>query len=114
VHTLNYRGVVQWHLTIHFHKAFIESQKQQTADPIEGLCVLLSLYLPLVSNSYGNLGRVTPLSAENRDAGAGQLTQRQILNLRGMVESKTNHELATELGFSVSTIRHETRRIYQA
>jgi len=27
---------------------------------------------------------------------------------------KTNHELATELGFSVSTIRHETMRIYQA
>ncbi len=29
-------------------------------------------------------------------------------------ESKTNHELATEMGFSVSTIRHETMRIYQA
>jgi len=34
--------------------------------------------------------------------------------LRGMVESKINHELATELGFSVSTIRHETMGIYQA
>ena len=32
----------------------------------------------------------------------------------GMVEGKTNHELATEMGFSVSTIRHETMRIYQA
>jgi DNA-binding NarL/FixJ family response regulator len=31
-----------------------------------------------------------------------------------MVEGKTNHELATEMGFSVSTIRHETMRIYQA
>jgi DNA-binding NarL/FixJ family response regulator len=31
-----------------------------------------------------------------------------------MVEGKTNHELATELGFSVSTVRHETMRIYQA
>ena len=31
-----------------------------------------------------------------------------------MVEGKTNHELANELGFSVSTIRHETMRIYQA
>ena len=38
----------------------------------------------------------------------------QHLILRGMVEGKTNHELATELGFSVSTIRHETMRIYQA
>jgi DNA-binding NarL/FixJ family response regulator len=72
------------------------------------------LYLSFVSNPYGNQGGSTPLSAENRDAGAGQLSQRQILILRGMVEGKTNHELATELGFSVSTIRHETMRIYQA
>ena len=34
--------------------------------------------------------------------------------LWGIVQSKTNHELATEMGFSVSTIRHETMRIYQA
>jgi hypothetical protein len=31
-----------------------------------------------------------------------------------MVEGKTNLELATELGFSVSTNRHETMPIYQA
>ncbi len=54
------------------------------------------------------------LPNDSRDAGAGQLSQRQILILRGMVEGKTNHELATEMGFSVSTIRHETMRIYQA
>jgi hypothetical protein len=29
-------------------------------------------------------------------------------------EGKTSHELATELGFSVSTIRQESLRIYQA
>ena len=74
----------------------------------------LSLYLSFVANPYGNLGGVTPLSADDRDAGAAQLTKRQILILRGMVEGKTNHELATELGFSVSTVRHETMRIYQA
>jgi DNA-binding CsgD family transcriptional regulator len=114
VATLRDRGVIQGHLTIHFHKAITESQKHQTAEAIEDLCVPLSLYLSFVSNPYGNHGGVTPLSAENRDAGAGQLSQRQILILRGMVEGKTNHELATELGFSVSTIRHETMRIYQA
>ena len=31
-----------------------------------------------------------------------------------MVEGKTNHELATDLGFSVSTIRHETMAIFKA
>ena len=40
-------------------------------------------------------------------------SQRQLSILQGMVEGKTNHELATDLGFSVSTIRHETMRIYQ-
>ena len=114
VATLRDRGVIQGHLTIHFHKAIPESQKHHTSEAIEDLCVPLSLYLSFVSNPYGNQGGSTPLSAENRDAGAGQLSQRQILILRGMVEGKTNHELATELGFSVSTIRHETMRIYQA
>jgi DNA-binding CsgD family transcriptional regulator len=41
------------------------------------------------------------------------LTERQKKILGGMVEAKTNHQLAQELGFSVSTIRHETMEIYQ-
>ena len=49
---------------------------------------------------------------------AGYLTRdsfsaRQLAILQGMVEGKTNHDLASDLGFSVSTIRHETMRIYQ-
>ncbi len=47
------------------------------------------------------------------EANPQALTSRQKLILQGMVDGKTNHELATELGFSVSTIRHETMRIYQ-
>jgi DNA-binding NarL/FixJ family response regulator len=31
-----------------------------------------------------------------------------------MFEGKTNNEFATEWGFSVSTIRHETMRVYRA
>jgi DNA-binding CsgD family transcriptional regulator len=42
-----------------------------------------------------------------------QFTQRQILVLNGMVEGLTNHEIAGELGYSVSTIRHESMRIYE-
>jgi DNA-binding NarL/FixJ family response regulator len=37
--------------------------------------------------------------------------QKQILN--GMVEGKTNYQLASEIGYSVSTIRHETMRIFR-
>ena len=41
------------------------------------------------------------------------LTGRQKKILAGMVDAKTNHQLAQDLGFSVSTIRHETMEIYQ-
>lgn len=114
VATLRDRGVIQGHLTIEFHKAVSDSNKHRVTEAIEDLCIPLSLYLSFVSNPYGNSGGSTPLSAENRDAGAGNLSARQLSILRGMVEGKTNHELATEMGFSVSTIRHETMRIYQA
>ncbi len=33
---------------------------------------------------------------------------------RYLFEAKINRELATKLDFSVSTVRHETMRIYQA
>jgi DNA-binding CsgD family transcriptional regulator len=46
-------------------------------------------------------------------SGASDFTPRQLSILAGMVEGKTNHELASELGFSVSTVRHETMRIYE-
>jgi DNA-binding NarL/FixJ family response regulator len=71
--------------------------------------VPLSLYL-----SLSHEGLRTSNSSSREDTGAEQLTARQLSILGGMVEGKTNHELATELGFSVSTIRHETMRIYQA
>jgi DNA-binding NarL/FixJ family response regulator len=43
-----------------------------------------------------------------------KMSDRQIQILEGMIEGKTNHELATDLGFSVSTIRHETMAIFRA
>jgi len=42
-----------------------------------------------------------------------QFSARQLQILQGFVEGKTNHELAEDLGFSVSTIRHETMEIYR-
>ena len=112
VNTLRDRGVLQGHLIVNFHKPISEADKHRTAAAIDDLCVPLGLYLSFMSRPVG-VGGVT-LPIDSRDAGNAQLSQRQILILRGMVEGKTNHELATELGFSVSTIRHETMRIYQA
>ena len=114
VNALRDRGVVQGHLIIQFHNPVSDADKHRTAEAIEDLSVPLALYLSFLTRPVGiGMGSITQ-PADNRDAGNAQLSQRQILILRGMVEGKTNHELATELGFSVSTIRHETMRIYQA
>ncbi len=113
VSQLRDRGVAQGHVIVHFHKPVTNENKARVAEAIEDICVPLALYLSFMNHPVGNLGGVIS-PTDTRDAGTGQLTQRQILILRGMVEGKTNHELATELGFSVSTIRHETMRIYQA
>ena len=114
VNSLRDRGVVQGHLIVHFHHPVKEADKHRTAEAIDDLSVPLALYLSFLSRPVGiGMGGIT-LPIDSRDAGNAQLSQRQILILRGMVEGKTNHELATELGFSVSTIRHETMRIYQA
>ena len=108
------RGVTQGHLMVVFHKAVGEAEKNKVAETIQDLCVPLALYLSFL-NHTPRFSSVAPFTANSiqREADAGQLSQRQILILRGMVEGKTNHELGTELGFSVSTIRHETMRIYQ-
>jgi DNA-binding CsgD family transcriptional regulator len=113
IETLRDRGVTQGHLMVVFHKPVNDADKFHVAETIRDLCVPLALYLSFLQRPI--TGFSGPSTETNiRDAGTGQLTQRQILILRGMVEGKTNHELATDMGFSVSTIRHETMRIYQA
>jgi DNA-binding CsgD family transcriptional regulator len=107
------RGVLQGNVVIEFTAAISDADKPNVLETIEDYCVLISLYLSFQNRSAANVASIN-LPNDSRDAGSGQLTPRQILILRGMVEGKTNHELATEMGFSVSTIRHETMRIYQA
>jgi DNA-binding CsgD family transcriptional regulator len=113
VATLRDRGVIQGHLTVQFHKAISESQKNHTSEAIEDLCVPIALYLSFQNRGQNSMAPGTVILNDSRDSGSGQLSARQLSILRGMVEGKTNHELATEMGFSVSTIRHETMRIYQ-
>ena len=114
VSNLRDRGVIQGHLIVEFHNAIKENEKAHVSDSIEDLCVPLALYLSFLSRPAGpGVGRIA-LPEDSLFSGSVHLSQRQLLILRGMVEGKTNHELAIELGFSVSTIRHETMRIYQA
>lgn len=104
---LRHRGAIQGHLVVRFSNPVTDTAGVE--EVVLDYAVPLSLYL-----SLNHEGRSVGPNGNREDTGATQLTPRQISILRGMVEGKTNHELATELGFSVSTIRHETMRIYQA
>ena len=102
------RGAMQGHLAIRFSAPVEDTERVEAV--VLDYAIPTSLYLSLSQD-----GRKSPSPQSTpADLGATQLTQRQLSILAGMVEGKTNHELATELGFSVSTIRHETMRIYQA
>ena len=53
-------------------------------------------------------------SSQNGRHGMANLTARQHEVLSGIKMKKTNNMIAKELGYSVSTIRHETMRIFEA
>ena len=108
------RGVMQGNIVVEFMSQISDSDKARVLEKVEDFCVPIALYLSFQNRTIGssNVGKVSLI--DSQDAGTGQLTARQLSILRGMVEGKTNHELSTELGFSVSTVRHETMRIYQA
>ena len=106
---LRERGAVHGYLVLRFSSPVNDTE---TVEEIaRNYAVALGLYLSLAHESGATSTRTV---VDRGDTGSDQLTPRQISILRGMVEGKTNHELANELGFSVSTIRHETMRIYQA
>lgn len=106
---LRERGAIHGYLVIRFSEAVADTAHVE--EVARNYAVALGLYLSLLYEPSGSASRVV---IDRGDATSDQLTPRQISILRGMVEGKTNHELANELGFSVSTIRHETMRIYQA
>ena len=112
--TLRDRGVIQGHAVFEFSQPISNERRDVVIETIDDLCVPIALYQSFLNRGISGLPTQIGALNESRDAGAGQLSVRQLSILRGMVEGKTNHELATEMGFSVSTIRHETMRIYQA
>ena len=114
VTALRDRGVTHGYLIVEFTVAISGSDRETIAERVESFAATISLYLSFQHRATAlNSSRISALDG-SLQAGSGQLSPRQLAILRGMVEGKTNHELATEMGFSVSTIRHETMRIYQA
>jgi len=114
VNTLRDHGVIQGYLIVEFNNPISDGDKHKTSEAIEDVCMPVALYLSFQIRRSPNQAISINSLDPTRESGAAQLSARQLAILRGMVEGKTNHELATELGFSVSTVRHETMRIYQA
>ena len=48
----------------------------------------------------------------SQESAESKMTGRQLQILEGLIEGKTNFEIAGELGYSVSTVRQETIKIY--
>ena len=89
-----------------------EGERAKAVADLELYAIAISLYLSLTHPQDFSSER--DLGVEKGIPSVDSLTKRQLNILRGMVDGKTNHDLATQLGYSVSTIRHETMRIYQA
>ena len=111
LYILRNRGSLQGYITVNFD--FPISNKVESQESIESICQLVGIFLNGVSAFKPKEELENARNGQgDRDATKAVLTQRQLLILAGMIEGKTNHELAEDLGFSVSTIRHETMRIY--
>lgn len=99
-------------LTLSFPKE-VENQEQLAAE-IEDFSMLISLYLALKFwESINHNGSPAHQKSSLSQNGKPILTERQQVVLAGIVMKKTNNAIATELGYSVSTIRHETMRIFE-
>ena len=81
-----------------------------SAHYMQALSSLLTIYLVSI---FPRGIRASLLGSEVKTDSVSELSARQLMILAGMVDGKTNPELSTALGYSVSTIRHETMDIFK-
>ena len=81
-----------------------------SAHYMQALSSLLTIYLVSI---FPHGIRASLLGSEVKAESVSELSARQLMILAGMVDGKTNPELSTALGYSVSTIRHETMDIFK-
>lgn len=99
-------------LTLRFPKAV--DDKDHLGLEIEEFSMLISLYVALKFwESINQNGSSSNNRGTHSRNGNPDLTERQRVVLAGIVMKKTNNAIAGELGYSVSTIRHETMRIFE-
>ncbi len=83
-----------------------ETIKDENLQLLKSYAPVLSFYLYPTLHSQHSSNSLSELKIN-------PLTPRQRQVIAGFIEGKTNHELAVELGFSISTIRHETMAIFK-
>jgi len=98
-------------------KGFYLFQHNTTYEPapdsghyLQALSSLITIYL---ISKYPRGTTASFLGNEIKKESVSKLSARQLLIIAGMIDGKTNHELSVLLGFSVSTIRHETMAIFK-
>ena len=113
VNPLREHGVILGYLIVEFTEPFEPSRVTGVEEVLDELSVAISLYLSLQNHRSRAIEDMTLRKNHSRRIELSEFSPRQLQILRGMVEGKTNHQLATEMGFSVSTVRHETMRIFR-
>lgn len=99
-------------LTIRFAQE-IKNPERLTQE-IEDFAQLISLYISLRFLEAMNLSEAQASQKQTQLLnGQVHLTDRQRLVLIGIVKKKTNNAIASELGYSLSTIRHDTMKIFE-
>ena len=109
---LRAKGSIYGWMNISFTNPKKAEEKCEIVKSCNFYSMAISLYLSLTHPQ--DFSSEKDLGIEKGLPSVDSLTKRQMNILKGMVDGKTNHDLATQLGYSVSTIRHETMRIYQA
>ena len=115
---LNAQGVLIGFLALKFSES-VENTNKLNIDA-EAACLLISLYLSFYLQNTNERGEVSELiqvprkPLVRRENEKPHLSERQRSVLIGLVARKTNNVIASELGYSVSTVRHETIRIFEA
>lgn len=109
---LRAKGSVYGWMNVMFSNEKTDAEKKEIVSHLQIYALPISLFLSLTHPQ--DFSSEKDLGSEKGLPSVDSLTKRQMNILRGMVDGKTNHDLATQLGYSVSTIRHETMRIYQA
>ena len=107
---LKIRGVTSGVLAIYFAQPLSPKAAEELADIVASLVGPLALFF-FIRASTISIGSCNGPRTE--EATSSHFTDRQLKILARMADGHTNHEIASALGFSVSTIRHETMRIFQ-